>query len=151
LDGLTGNRGQAVNFPAQSSNRGCALPGNSLPVLCFRGPSGRPQPKGNRKGNRIVGSVVELLRYAGPLWRSTGLEWIYRPASFAFKMAEDAIDDARIPNDGDDLHRRPTTAQQGVRLENLSNETRPSPSSILAEFRVSVPRFRLHGCSRRIM
>jgi len=57
-----------------------------------------------------------------------GLERVRRLAALAFAVPQDAVDNARIRNDGDNLHPCPTATQQGVNLENLPQEPGPCPA-----------------------
>jgi hypothetical protein len=67
---------------------------------------------------------------SGPAWESlhqgsvdagrrAGRKGIPRPAAAAAEMAQDAVHDARLHNDGNDLHLGPARAQQRIDFENL--------------------------------
>jgi hypothetical protein len=49
-------------------------------------------------------AAIELLQGGGLPRRSAGLEWILRFTALAFPMAQDAADDPRLCNKGDNLH-----------------------------------------------
>lgn len=61
-----------------------------------------------------------------------------RLAALAFAVSHDAVDNAWICNDGDNLHARPTATQQRVNLENLPQQPGPCPAGLLGEVRVLV-------------
>jgi len=54
----------------------------------------------------------------GP-WRSAGLEWVLRLAAPAFPVVQDADDDPRVGNEGDDPHAGAATAPAARKLRRL--------------------------------
>ena len=61
----------------------------------------------------------------GGAGRAWGLEWILRPAVLAGAMMQNAVDDLRICNYGDDPQAGATDAKQRVYFENLLHQARP--------------------------
>jgi hypothetical protein len=89
--------------------------------------------------------ALELLRGAClPRRRSAGLEWIVRLAALAFPMAQDAIDDPRLCNKGNDLHAGATGANQRVHFEDFPEQARPGASGFPGE--VGIVLVRLGVC-----
>jgi len=62
------------------------------------------------------------------LRRSPGLERVPRPAAPAFAMAQDAVDDARVCNEGDDPHAGAALAKERICLEDFPQKASPQAS-----------------------
>ena len=79
--------------------------------------------------------TVALMNGGGSrLGRSAGLERIMDLAALALAMAQDPVDDARIRNDGDNLHFcAAARTQHRIDFEYLAKQARPGPADLLRE------------------
>jgi len=73
--------------------------------------------------------------------RRARLERILRLAALALAIAQDAVDDRRVGNEGNYAHAGATGAEKGIHFENLLQQARPSASGFLGD--VGVVRIRL--------
>jgi len=95
---------------------------------------GTPRPEGCLGGVR--GVAADWTLWVGAVAgarRSARFERILRLATLAFAVAQDAVDDARICNKGDDAHARAAGAEQRVDFEDFSEQTRPGAACFPGE------------------
>jgi len=85
---------------------------------------------GRHAGWPIRGSLESAGRNAR---RSSRFERILCLAAPAFQVAQDAIDNARLCNKGDDAHAGAAGAKQGIDLEDLPDQARPRAAGLPGE------------------
>ena len=108
--------------------------------LGIRRSSGRPRLAGRLAMERKSGATLGLLPGARTgLRRSARLKRILCFAAIAFTMAQDAIDNARLSNKGDNAHTGAASANEGVNLENLLQQARPRASSFSGKVGINAP------------
>jgi len=73
------------------------------------------------------------------LGRSARIEWVLRLAAPAFTMAQDAVDDPRVCNEGDDLHACAAGAKQRVCFEDFPEQSRPGAAGFPGEVGIVLP------------
>ena len=79
-----------------------------------------------------LGNSAGDLRFR--LERSARFERVSCPAAIALAVAQDAVDDARVGNKGDDAHAGAAgSASQGVSLEDFPDQTGPRAGSLPGE------------------
>jgi len=73
------------------------------------------------------------------LRRSARIEWVLRLAAPAFTMAQDAVDDPRVCNEGNDLHACAACAKQRVCFEDFPEQSRPRAAGFPEEVGIVLP------------
>ena len=88
---------------------------------------------------RHAGEAKSMHGRHSRLGRSAGRERILRLAAPALPMPQDAVDDARVRDEGDDLHLGAAATDHGVDLENLREQTGPCPAGLPGKVGIVLP------------
>ena len=100
--------------------------------------SDTPRPEGRLAGVPSVPADWALWAGAGAR-RSAGFERILGFAAPAFPMAQDAVDDARVRNQGNDAHAGAARAKQRIDFEDFSNQAGPRAAGLPGGVRIVLP------------